>query len=69
MNLTEFIDIYLFELLQKFLKEDKTIMLTGDFNVGLLKYDHNRQCAVSLFIKYKLPSTIYLNTILSNSTL
>ena len=40
MNPTEFIDNYLSELLQKFSKEDKTIMLMGDFNIDLLKYDH-----------------------------
>ena len=35
MNPTEFVDIYLSELLQKFSKEDKTIMLMGDFNIDL----------------------------------
>ena len=41
MNPTKFIEIYFSELLQKFSKEDKTIMLMGDFNIDLLKYDHN----------------------------
>ena len=41
MNPTEFIDNYLSELLQKFSKEDKKIMLMGDFNMDLLKYDRN----------------------------
>ena len=38
-------DIYLSELLQTFSKEDKTIMLMGDFNIDLLKYDHNTDSA------------------------
>ena len=33
INPTEFIDMYLSELLQTFSKEDKTIMLIGDFNI------------------------------------
>ena len=41
MNPTEFIDNYLSELLQKFSKEDKKIMLMGDFNMDLLKYDRD----------------------------
>ena len=41
MNPTKFVVIYLSELLQKFSKGDKTIMLMGDFNIDLLKYDHN----------------------------
>ena len=45
MNRTEFIDIYLSELVQKFSKEDKTIMLMGDFNTDLLKHDHNTDSA------------------------
>ena len=45
MNPTEFIDNYLSELLQKSSKEDKTVMLMGDFNIDLLKYDHNTDSA------------------------
>ena len=41
MNPTEFIDIYISELFQKISKEDKTIILMGDFNVDLVKYDTN----------------------------
>ena len=41
MNPTESIYVYISELLLKFLKEDKTIMLMGDFNINLLKYDTN----------------------------
>ena len=39
MNPTEFIDVYMSDLFQKISKEDKTIMLMGDFNIDLLKYD------------------------------
>ena len=62
MNPTEFIDIYLSELLQKFSKEDKTIMLMGDFNIDLLKYDHNTDSASfldSLYTNFLLP---YIST-------
>ena len=58
MNQTEFIDIYLSELLQKFSKEDKTIMLMGD----LLKYDHNTDSPSfldSLYANFLLP---YIST-------
>ena len=41
MNPNEFIDVYMSNLLQKISKEDKTIMLMGDFNIDLLKYDTN----------------------------
>ena len=41
MNPTEFIDVYMLDLLQKISKEDKTVMLMGDFNIDLLKYDTN----------------------------
>ena len=40
INAIEFVDIYLSELFRKFSKEDKTILLMGDFNIVLLKYDH-----------------------------
>ena len=41
MKSTEFIDVYMSDLLQKNSKEDKAVMLIGDFNIGLLKYDTN----------------------------
>ena len=62
MNPTEFVDIYLSELLQKFSKEDKTIMLMGDFNIDLLKQDHNTESASfldSLYTNFLLP---YIST-------
>ena len=59
MNPTEFLDIYLSELLQKFSKEDKTIMLMGDFNIDLLKYNHNTDSASFLDSNFLLP---YIST-------
>ena len=62
MNPIEFIDIYLSELLQNFLKEDKTIMLMGDSNSNLLKYGHNTDSASfldSLYTNFLLP---YIST-------
>ena len=41
MNPTEFIDVYMSDLLQIISKEDKAVMLMGDFNINLLKYDTN----------------------------
>ena len=62
MNPTEFNDIYLSELLQTFSKEVKTIMLMGDFNIDLLKYDHSTDSASfldSLYTNFLLP---YIST-------
>ena len=39
MNINEFNDDYLNELLDKLSKENKTIFLLGDFNINLLNYD------------------------------
>ena len=41
MNINEFNDDYLNELLDKLSKENKTIFLLGDFNINLLNYDIN----------------------------
>ena len=62
MNPTEFTESYLSELLQKLSKEDKTIILMGDFNIDLLKYDHNTDSASfldSLYTNFLLP---YIST-------
>ena len=48
MKSTEFIDVYMSDLLQKNSKEDKAVMLIGDFNIGLLKYDTNTDSAAVL---------------------
>ena len=39
MNINEFNDDYLNDLLDKLSKENKTIFLLGDFNINLLNYD------------------------------
>ena len=77
MNPTEFNYIYLSELLQKFSKEDKTIMLMGDFNIDLLKHDHNTDSASfldSLYTNFLLPCvstpshvTTHFRTLIDNS--
>ena len=62
MNPTEFIDIYILELFQTISKEDKTIMLMGDFNIDLLIYDTSTDSATfldSMYINFLLP--IYFN--------
>ena len=43
MDLDEFNDNYLNTLLKKISKENKSVFLLGDFNVGLLKYDKHAQ--------------------------
>ena len=53
MNPTEFTDSYISELLRKNTKEDKTIVLMGDFNIDLLKYDTNTDSATFLDSMYK----------------
>ena len=65
MNPIECIHIYPSELLQKFSKGDKTIMITGDFNTDLLKYDHKTGSALfldSLYTKFLLPYVSSGNT-------
>ena len=39
MNINEFNNDYLNELLEKLSKENKTIFLLGDFNINFLNYD------------------------------
>ena len=59
MNHNGFIDVYILDLLQKISKEDK-IMLMGDFNSDLLKYDTNADSTAfldSLYAKFFLPYT------------
>ena len=62
MNPTECTEIYFSELFQKFSKDDKTIMLMGDFNIVLLKYNRNTDSASfldSLHTNFLLP---YIST-------
>ena len=58
MNPNEFIDVSMSDLLQKNSKEDKTIMLMGDFNINLLKYDTNADSTAlldSMYTNFFLP--------------
>ena len=41
MDLNEFNDYYLNELLIKLSSENKSVILLGDFNVDLMKYDNH----------------------------
>ena len=41
MDLNEFIDYYVNNLLDKLLKENKTVFLLGDFSIDLLNYDQH----------------------------
>ena len=54
MELSEFNNHYLSNLLDKLSGENKTVVLLGDFNADLLKYD--KDCNVSDFL-----DTIYSN--------
>ena len=62
MNPTESIDIYISELLRKISKEDKIVVLMGDFNIDLLKYDTNLHSAIfldSMYTNFLLPSPFH----------
>ena len=59
MELSEFNNHFLWILLEKILKEKKTVLL-GDFNADLLKYDHDDEVADFLdmiYSKLLLPNT------------
>ena len=62
MNSTEFIDIYILELLQQNSKEDKIIMLMDDFNTDLLKHDTNIDSATFLDSMYTTFLHPYIST-------
>ena len=57
MELSEFNNHYLSNLLDNLSDENKTVVLTGDFNADLLKYD--KDCNVSDFL-----DTMYSNLLL-----
>ena len=62
MNSTEFIDIYILELLQQNSKEDKIIMLMDDFNTDLLRHDTNIDSATFLDSMYTIFLHPYIST-------
>ena len=39
MDSAEFNDVYLHDVLEKLSNENKTVVLVGNFNIDLLKYD------------------------------
>ena len=45
MHPSEFNDIYLKDLLENLSHESKTIVIMGDFNIDLLKYDTEKDSA------------------------
>ena len=58
MNPTEFIGVFVLDLLKKKSKEDKAIMLIGDFNIDLLKYFTNADSITfldSMYTNFLLP--------------
>ena len=66
MYLDMFNDIYLNPLLEKISKESKLILLLGNFNVDLLKYDHHALTNDFLDSMF-LPHIIQPSRVTSNS--
>ena len=52
MELSEFNNYYLSNLLETLPNENKTVVLLGDFNAGLLKYDKDSSIPDFLDIMY-----------------
>ena len=69
MNPTEFIDVYILDLLLKMSKEDKTIMLMGDFNIYILNYETNADCTVFLDSGYTIFFLLHHNLNMGYNTL
>ena len=70
MNINEFNDDYLNELLDKLSKENKTIFLLCDFNINLLNYDIHppiNEFLDSLLSHYFLPHILQPSRITNNS--
>ena len=62
MHPSEFNDIYLKDLLENLSHENKTIVIMGDFNIDLLKYDTEKDSADfldSMYASFLLP---YIST-------
>ena len=63
MHPSEFNNIYLKDLLENLSHENKTIVIMGDFNIGLLKYDTEKDSANfldSMYASFLLP---YISTL------
>ena len=69
MNINEFNDDYLNEVLDKLSKENKTIFLFGDFNINLLNYDIHpptKEFLDSLSSRYFLPHILQPSRVTTN---
>ena len=78
IDLNEFNDYYLHELLHKFSSGNKSVILPGDFNVNLVKYDNHHSTNFDylssyLFLSYiteptriRAPSKALIGNIFSN---
>ena len=70
MNINEFNDDYLNELLDKLSKESKTLFLLGDFKINLLNYDIHpptNEFLDSLLSHYFLPHILQPSKVTTNS--
>ena len=70
MNINEFNDDYLNELLDKLSKENKTMFLLGDFNINLLNYDIHPPTngfLDSLLSHYFVPHILQPSSVTTNS--
>ena len=70
MHSSEFKDIYLKDLLQNLSHENKTIVLMGDFNIDLLKYDAEKDYADfldTMYASFLLPYIIILSRVTPRS--
>ena len=67
MNINEFNDDFLNELLDKLSKENKTIFFLSDFSVNLLNYDIHNEFLDSLSSHYFLHHILQPSRVTSNS--
>ena len=70
MNINDFNDDYLNELLYKLSKENKTMFLLGDFNINLLNYDIHpptNEFLKSLLFHYFFPYILRPSRVTTNS--
>ena len=70
MNINDFNDDYLNELLYKLSKENKTMFLLGDFNINLLNYDIHpttNEFLKSLSFHYFFPYILRPSRVTTNS--
>ena len=70
MNINEFNNDYLNEILDKLSKENKTIFLLGDFNINLLNYDIHpptNEFLDSLLSHYFFPHVLQPSRVTTNT--